>query len=357
MRTETREPGSDGNPRRRFLKNCLGAAGTAVAGGAIGTVSTPAAARDTYQRPPEALGLLYDATLCIGCKACVAACKQANDNPPEFSTVDKLWDTPLDTSGHTFNIIKMYRHGTMTTKDAESNGYAFMKTSCMHCADPSCVSACPVTAMTKDPVTGVVAYDPDACVGCRYCVVACPFGIPKYQYDSPTGKIGKCELCRHRVADGHFSACAEVCPTGATLHGRTRDLLIEARRRLALPAGSLTRYPRGSIDGGPEQSYEGYVGTYQQHVYGEHEYGGTQVLKLSAVPFEKVGMPNLPPKSSAATSETIQHTLYGGLLMPFAVLGAMTYVAKRNVHHDEDDDDDDDHNSPAATTGPGREWS
>jgi Fe-S-cluster-containing hydrogenase component 2 len=76
----------------------------------------------------------------------------------------------------------------MTTKDAEINGYAFMKTSCMHCADPSCVSACPVTAMTKDPVTGVVAYDPDACVGCRYCVVACPFGIPKYQYDSPTGE-------------------------------------------------------------------------------------------------------------------------------------------------------------------------
>jgi ferredoxin len=101
--------------------------------------------------PAEALGLLYDATLCIGCKACVAACKRANDNPPEFSTADKLWDTPLDTSGYTFNIIKMYRSGTMTTKDDETNGYAFMKTSCMHCADPSCVSACPVTAMTKDP--------------------------------------------------------------------------------------------------------------------------------------------------------------------------------------------------------------
>ncbi|WP_291991853.1 hydrogenase 2 operon protein HybA [Candidatus Accumulibacter sp. ACC003] len=324
----------DDKDRRQFLKGCLGAAGTAVA---ASVVSTPAAARDTYQRPPDALGLLYDATLCIGCKACVAACKQANDNPPEFSTLDHLWDTPLDTSGHTFNIIKMYRHGTMSTKDAEENGYAFMKTSCMHCADPSCVSACPVTAMTKDPTTGIVAYNPEACVGCRYCVVACPFGIPKYQYDSPTGQIGKCELCRHRYKDGHYSACAEVCPTGATLYGRSSDLLAEAKRRLALPAGSVTTYPRGSINGGPDQSYEGYVGHYQQHVYGETEYGGTQVLKLSAVPFAKVGMPNLPPKSSAATSETIQHTLYGGLLMPFAVLGAMTYVAKRNVHHDDDD--------------------
>ena len=315
--------------RRHFLQNCLRSAGAAAAASAV---SAPVAARETYQRPPEALGLLYDATLCIGCKACVAACKQANENPPEFSTVDKLWDTPLDTSGYTFNIVKMYRNGTMATKDDEVNGYAFMKTSCLHCADPSCVSACPVTAMTKDPKTGIVAYDPEACVGCRYCVVACPFGIPKYQYDSPTGKIGKCELCRHRYKDGHYSACAEVCPTGATLYGRTADLLAEAKRRLALQPGTLTRMPRGNLSGGPDQSYEAYVGKYIQHVYGETEYGGTQVLKLSAVDFEKVGMPYLSPESSASTSETIQHTLYGGLLAPFAVLGVMTYVAKRNVH-------------------------
>ncbi|HRF11987.1 MAG: hydrogenase 2 operon protein HybA [Candidatus Accumulibacter phosphatis] len=333
MHTEVTTTPADENSRRKFLKGCVNAAGAAVT---AGTVSSTVEARDTYQRPPEALGLLYDATLCIGCKACVAACKRANDNPAEFSTADKLWDTPLDTSGYTFNIIKMYRSGTMSTKDDESNGYAFMKTSCMHCADPSCVSACPVTAMTKDPRTGIVAYDPEACVGCRYCVVACPFGIPKYQYDSPTGKIGKCELCRHRYQEGHYSACAEVCPTGATLYGRTSDLLIEARRRLALKPGSTTIYPRGNLSGGQDQSYEGYVGKYQQHIYGETEYGGTQVLKLSAVDFEKVGMPYLAPKSSASTSETIQHTLYGGLLMPFAVLGAMTYVARRNVHHEDD---------------------
>ena len=320
--------------RRHFLKGVI-AGGAAMA---TATVAPPACARDTYSRPAEALGLLYDATLCVGCKACVAACKEANGNSPEFSTPDHLWDTPLDTSGHTFNLIKMYRNGTMETKDAEVNGFSFMKTSCMHCADPSCVSACPVSAMTKDPVTGIVSYDPDACVGCRYCVVACPFGIPKYQYDSPTGKIGKCELCRHRYKDGHYSACAEVCPTGATLYGKTSDLLAEAKRRIALKPGTVTRYPRGKI-GGPDQSYEAQVGPYLQHVYGENEYGGTQVLKLSGVNFEKVGMPNLPPKSSAATSETIQHTLYGGLLMPIAVLGALSYVAKKNVH-DEDDSAD-----------------
>ncbi|MBZ4211723.1 MAG: hydrogenase 2 operon protein HybA [Rhodoferax sp.] len=319
--------------RRDFLKGVLASSAALTAA----TVAPPACARETLSVPTGALGLLYDATLCIGCKACVAACKEVNNNPPEFSTEDHLWDTPLDTSGYTFNLIKMYRNGTMETKDAEVNGYAFMKTSCMHCADPSCVSACPVSAMIKDPVTGIVAYEPSACVGCRYCVVACPFGIPKYQYDSPTGKIGKCELCRHRTKDGHYSACAEVCPTGATLAGRTGDLLLEAKRRLALKPGSVTRYPRGKL-GGPDQSYEGQVGKYLQHVYGEKEYGGTQVLKLSSVNFEKVGMPNLPPRSSAATSETIQHSLYGGLIMPIAVLGALSFIAKKNVH-DEDDSD------------------
>ncbi|MDD5250720.1 MAG: hydrogenase 2 operon protein HybA [Rhodocyclaceae bacterium] len=316
--------------RRDFLKGVL--AGGAAATAAV--VAEPAIARETKSRPPEALGLLYDATLCVGCKACVAACKQVNENPPEFSTLDHLWDTPLDTSAYTFNIIKMYRNGTMEVKDQEKDGYAFMKISCMHCADPSCVSACPVTAMTKDPVTGVVGYDPDRCIGCRYCVAACPFGIPKFQYDSPTGKIGKCELCRHRTKDGHYSACAEVCPTGATLYGKTADLLVEAKRRMALKPGSLMKIPRGKL-GGVDQSYEGLVGKYLPHVYGEKEYGGTQVLKLSGVPFEKVGLPNLPEDAAAALSETIQHTLYGNLIMPFAVLGAMTYVAKRNVKPDD----------------------
>lgn len=328
--------------RRDFLKGAL------AAGTAMGAASMPARARETYKVPEGGLGLLFDATLCVGCKACVAACKEANGNPPEFNTADKLWDTPLDTSGYSFNIIKMYRHGTMETKDAETDGYAFMKTSCLHCADPSCVSACPVSAMIKDPVTGIVTYHPDKCIGCRYCVAACPFGIPKYQYDDPFGRIGKCELCLHRYQDGHYSACAEVCPTGATLFGKTADLLAEAKRRLALKPGEVTTYPRGRLGDAaapgvnwrvePDQTYEGTVANYQQHIYGETEYGGTQVLKLSGVPFEKVGMPKLPPYSSAATSETIQHTLYGGLIMPVAVLGALAWIAKRNVKPEEGDE-------------------
>jgi hypothetical protein len=125
-------------------------------------------------------------------------------------------------------------------------------------------------------------------------------------------------------------------------------LLAEAKRRLALKPGEWARMPRGRLPAQNEtleqatkwkglldQSYEAQVGNYLQHVYGEKEYGGTQVLKLSAVNFEKVGMPNLPPKSSAATSETIQHSLYGGLIMPIAVLAGLTWVAKRNVVADD----------------------
>jgi Fe-S-cluster-containing dehydrogenase component len=331
--------------RRDFLRGVLASGGAAAAA----LVPEAACARDNLQRPPEGLGLLYDSTLCVGCQACVAACKLVNENPAEFRTIDHLWDSPLDTTGHTFNVIKVYSSGTGETKNAEENGFAFMKTSCMHCADPSCVSACPVTAMQKDPVTGIVAYDADRCFGCRYCVAACAFGIPKYQYDSPTGRIGKCELCRHRHKDGHYSACAEVCPTGATLFGRTSDLLVEAKRRLALKPGDKTKMPRGRLPYSdkaaekastwrkePDQHYETEVATYLQHVYGETEYGGTQVLKLSSVNFEKLGMPNLPPESSAAKSETIQHTLYQGMAMPIALLVGMTWMAKRNVVHDED---------------------
>jgi Fe-S-cluster-containing dehydrogenase component len=240
--------------RRDFLKGVLAGGAAATAG----AVATPAAWRVKPVRVrPKPWACSTTATLCVGCKACVAACKTANENPAEFSTLDHLWDTPLDTSGYTFNLIKMYRNGTMDAKDQETNGFAFMKTSCMHCGDPSCVSACPVSAMTKDPVTGVVGYNPDKCIGCRYCVAACPFGIPKYQYDSPTGRIGKCELCRHRHKDGHYSACAEVCPTGATLFGRTEDLLAEAKRRLAMKPGEMNRFPRGHLRHAQEKALQG----------------------------------------------------------------------------------------------------
>lgn len=318
--------------RRKFFKASL-AGGAALATGAA---SCPAQARGNKDMPPEALGLLFDSTLCVGCKACVAACKEVNGMPVEFSTKEQYWDTPLDLSGKTLNVIKAYRHGTLGKKDSEENGFAFIKKSCMHCVDPSCVSACPVSAMLKDAKTGVVTYDKDACIGCRYCVAACPFGVPRFTYDKAVPQISKCQLCVHLHKDGKYAACAEVCPTGATLYGTVADIKKEIARRKTLEPGKEAMFPRGRL-GGPDQSYPNIVGKYIDHTYGEKEFGGTQMLMLTGVPFQKLGYPDLPPRSDAALSETLQHTLYGGLIAPIAVLGALTFIAKRNVRPEDEE--------------------
>lgn len=315
--------------RRKFFRSSLAAGAAALAAGAA------AQARENRIVPPQALGLLYDSTLCVGCKACVAACKQANGMPPEFSTQERYWDTPLDLSGKTLNVIKMYRNGTGRHKDEPDDGYAFIKKSCMHCVDPSCVSACPVSAMRKDPLTGVVRYNKDACIGCRYCVAACPFGVPRFTYDSALPQISKCQLCSHRWKDGGYAACAEVCPTGATLYGTLVDLKKEAARRRAAKPGTPMVYPRGRL-GGPDQDYPGVAARYVDHLYGETEFGGTQMVMLAGVPFEKLGYPDLPPRSDAASSEGLQHALYGGLVMPIAFLGVLSFVARRTVKVDDE---------------------
>ncbi len=316
--------------RRNFLK----LAGTSA--GLAATTATVAEARPNKKMPEEAVGLLFDGTLCVGCRACMPACKEANDMPPELTPlkvgsdeVNTLWDAPLDISGTTLNVIKAYVDGAGTHKDQAVDGFAFTKKSCLHCVDPSCVSACPVSAMTKDPINGIVSYSVDACIGCRYCVAACPFGVPRFTYDSPKPVISKCQLCKHRFADGKYSACAEVCPTGATLFGKVKDLKVEIARRRALTPGTLTTYPRGRIDG--TDTYQGPAGKYVDHVYGEKEIGGTQVLHLSGVPFELLDKPALPDLAPAAASETIQHGIYYGLLAPMTFLGVLVAAARRTM--------------------------
>ncbi|HLN26105.1 MAG TPA: hydrogenase 2 operon protein HybA [Patescibacteria group bacterium] len=320
--------------RRNFLKGA--AAGSAVVACAA-TTASEAEARENKTLPPKAVGLLYDSTLCIGCKACVKACRDANDTSPEFNTADPLWDTPLDLSGSTLNVIKMYAEGTSDHKDQEKDGFAFIKKSCMHCVDPSCVSVCPVTAMRKDPDTGIVSHHPDACIGCRYCVASCPFGVPKFEYNTPTPQIHKCQMCRHRQAEGKIPACAEVCPTGATLFGSVLGLREEAARRRSLPAGETTTFSRKTV--GSSDTHEKNTAHYLPHTYGETEMGGTQMMLLAGVPFDKLGYPTLPEGSFASASETIQHTVYKGMAAPVAVLGGLMYLAHKHTKHDGQDED------------------
>ncbi len=313
--------------RRDFIK---GAAGGGAALATAAAVTAPALARENKQMSPHAVGLLFDSTLCVGCKACVAGCKEANGLPADINTTDALWDTPIDIGPKTFNVIKLYADGTAEHKDQEKDGFAFIKKSCMHCVDPSCVSVCPVSAMTKQSDSGIVQYDADICIGCRYCVASCPFGVPQSEFDTPTPKIKKCEMCRHRQAEGKIPACAEVCPTGATIFGPITAITQEIARRRTLEPGQPGQFERRTLGSG--DTHERPVAKYVDHVYGEKEVGGTQFQFLAGVPFEKLGYPDLRDRSFASQSEGIQHTLYKGMIAPVAVLAGLVWAAKRSAH-------------------------
>ena len=290
--------------RRSFLK--------AVAGGGAGLLATTAAvSASTQPINNREWGMLYDATRCVGCKACMAACKRVNGDTgalayeqAEFDS-DALWDAPKDLSGDTRTIIKLQKEGAR---------WSYIKYSCMHCQKPSCVSVCPVRAMTKDATTGVVDYSKDTCIGCRYCQIACPFNIPKFQWDRTVPRIVKCDLCaKTNLKAKGTTACAETCPTGAILFGTRQDLLGEAHRRL-------------------REQPERYV----PRVYGEMEVGGTNHLYLAGLPFSQLGLPELPTEAPAVFSERIQHTIYKGFMAPVALYGALCVVALKNLKQHEE---------------------
>ena len=321
--------------RRDFFK-------TTLAGGAATVYGTSASqARPNLEPAEEAVGMLFDSTLCVGCNACVAKCKEVNDLPPSHSDMDNPWDSSLDLSSETFNVIKVYRDGDGKTKDNIEDGFAFTKRSCMHCVDPGCVSACPTTSMQRDKRTGIVTYHPDSCIGCRNCMVACPYNVPQFDYDNVFGAINKCEMCNQpgveRINNGQMTGCAEACPTGATLFGTRKALLAEAKQRMELNPGDIYNYPRGDVSK-PDSSHEKTVPQYQKHIWGEKEAGGTNVMHISAVPFDKFGMPPLDERSAASVAETVQHTLYSYLALPAVALAGLAFVAKRNVTDDDEGD-------------------
>ncbi|MGE5570291.1 MAG: 4Fe-4S dicluster domain-containing protein [Rhodospirillales bacterium] len=197
--------------------------------------------------------LLFDTTKCIGCGSCMVACRESNGLPET--------DAP-DLTDKQFTVLK-----TVAGKDGDIT----YRRLCMHCQDPTCASVCPVGALKKTP-NGPVVYDPGICLGCRYCIQACPFGVPRYEWSSLAPRVRKCTFCADRLAAGKINACAEACPTGATQAGEREELLKEARARLAAE---------------PDK--------YVQKIYGEHDAGGTSVLMLSSVPFPQLGLPdNLP---------------------------------------------------------------
>ncbi|MEA1049475.1 hydrogenase 2 operon protein HybA [Lamprobacter modestohalophilus] len=331
--------------RRNFLK---GLAVGAVSLGA-GSVMGPAVARPGKELVPGAVGILYDATQCIGCKACEVACKEVNDLPPvenpalgQAYGVEGVWDAGDDLDSRTMNKIKAYpglqaveasRADTVlaepTVGGPKADAVSFVKRACMHCVDPDCVSACPVSALTKNPITGIVQYNPDACIGCRYCQVACPFNIPKFEFDKTFPKIVKCQMCTDLVEAGGIPACCEACPTGASLFGPVAELREEGHRRLAAEPGARIEYPIHALD--REDTKVATVAQYTPRIYGETETGGTQYMLMADVPFEELGLPKLSDQSRARLSETIQHTLYDGMVAPALLLGGLVFAAYRNT--------------------------
>jgi Fe-S-cluster-containing dehydrogenase component len=319
--------------RRNFFKILSAGAVTAA-----GIGSAKASDDDRFKRSPEAVGLLYDATICVGCKACEVGCKKANDLPAEHSSleehhgVSEIWDSKEDTGTESFLKIKVARNGDGKTKDQAEDGYSFFRTACMHCVDPDCQSVCPTSALLKDPKTGIVTWNIDACCGCRYCQMACPFTIPRFEYNEPFPKLSKCYLCSHRVEKGEISGCAEYCPTGATLYGKVDDLIAEAKKRVEMEPGSEYEYPVHTLDSGVKTRK--HTAKYIEYVYGEKDGGGTQYVVLSAVPFKQLGLPSLPDHSSASKSEGLQHTIYKGMIGPVVLLGGLAFAAYRTTKNE-----------------------
>lgn len=234
----------------------------------------------------EPVGLLFDMTRCGGCRACVKACMQANSLAGDPETVTEL-------SADARTCIR--EAGEFNVRDL-----------CRNCLAPSCASVCPVGAIRKDE-RGPVTYDAERCIGCRYCMVACPFNVPRYEWKSRVPRVQKCDLCVQRLDRGEPPACADACRYGATVSGTRKELLAEAHRR---------------IEESPED--------YHDHVYGEHEVGGTSVLFLAPYPVEALGFrPSLGTEPLPALTHAVLARLPAIVFCGGATLSAFWWITRR----------------------------
>jgi Fe-S-cluster-containing dehydrogenase component len=285
-----------GIERREFLKTL------ALASGSLAGVSS-LKARNKDKLSSDRFGVLSDLTYCIGCRRCEWACNEANELPNQ----------PLDSFSDT-SVFENMRRPT-SEKYTVVNSYADkgldggslnVKVQCMHCEHPACASACIVGALQKHP-DGPVTYDASACIGCRYCMIACPFQIPAYEYEKVlTPQVRKCTMCFERtIENGQLPACVEVCPTEAIVFGPRQDLLDLAHER-------IRKHPDRYVD----------------HIYGEYEVGGTSWMYLSSQPFTNIGFPDLGDKSPAQLTESIQHGIFKGFAGPIMLFGLLGIIMK-----------------------------
>ena len=248
--------------RRDFLKNTTAIGGSLLLGSLVANPTKVFAAPKLADRP-DGFAMLSDSTRCVGCRRCEAACNKANNlAAPNISFEDpSVFEEKRRTEEQVYTVVNRYENPKWEKP-------IFRKMQCMHCAEPACASACLVGALKKTP-EGAVIWDENLCLGCRYCMTACPFHIPTFEYfDAGSPAIQKCTLCYHRISKGIIPGCAEACPVEAITFGKRSELIKIARDR-------IRNEPDGYID----------------HIYGEHEVGGTDWLYVSGVPFENLGLP------------------------------------------------------------------
>ena len=239
--------------RRNFLKVCGASAATLGIGAKMPPPITPPGPNPAPISRNWDYSVLFDANRCIGCKLCQITCKQVNNLPADNNVVSL--------SATTLSLIDFKNISPTASKPVIKP----VKRQCMHCEEPACVSVCPVGALYKKE-NGVVAYDADKCIGCRYCMTACPFDVPKYNWDSANPKINKCAAQCLDDGTRTMPACVQVCPVQALQYGKRDQLLALAHDRI-------------------DKNRDKYVGT----IYGEKEIGGTSWLYVSGVPFDQLG--------------------------------------------------------------------
>ncbi len=305
--------------RRDFLK---------VAGASVGSLvlsvgqTKKASAETTPEEARQHPSMLYDTTLCVGCRACQNGCRSWNETAVELDPSQGIYDAPDDLSGSTWTVIQLYQDETAEDPNDREN-WAFVKRNCMHCLDPACVSACTVGALQKTE-EGPIIYDIDRCFGCRYCMVACPYQVPRYQWWTTTPLVQKCTFCfgdvrfegeahpKNRLAQGLGPRCVEACPTGALMWGPREEMLAEAHSRIEADPGK-------------------YV---EDRVYGEHEVGGALQLVLSHVPFEKLGLPTLGSEPLPSLTDPVNWSVPGVVIGMGGLMSAIYYTRSRGETDD-----------------------
>jgi len=288
--------------RRNFIKSA-GLLTATVAG--ISTKSVKATPENILSE--DRMGVLVDTTACIGCRNCEWACKEAHKLPAgklnsyEDKSVFKEMRRP-DKSALT--VVNQYENGK------KINSPINVKVQCMHCDHPACVSACIVGAFSKKE-NGAVIWDTDKCIGCRYCMVACPFQVPSFEYDKALDpEIRKCDFCYERTKEGLLPACVEICPVEALLYGPRSELIKIAREK-------IKKYPD----------------RYIEYIYGENEVGGTSWIYLAGQDLAKTkALPNLNTKTAPGVSESIQHGIFAYFVPPaslYALLAGIMWLNKK----------------------------